>query len=114
MALEDPLKIDFLIFRQYEDHADFVIAGGNLEVDPRTSESSYEDISNGLRDSRREALGSAWLDSNKATYGNKKNTYSSEAGPLIYTVNLEIFFLFINGFTSKLKWKIILLLMFKF
>ena len=30
------------------------------------------------------------------------------------TVNLEIFFLFINGFTSKLKWKIILLLMFKF
>ena len=31
-----------------------------------------------------------------------------------HTVNLEIFFLFINGFTSKLKWKIILLLMFKF
>ena len=33
---------------------------------------------------------------------------------ILYTVNLAIFFLFINGFTSKLKWKIILLLMFKF
>ena len=72
------------MLRQYEDHADFVIAGGNLEVDPRASESSYEDVSAGLRDSRREALGSAWLDPDKATYGNKKNTYSSEAGPLIY------------------------------
>ena len=55
-----------------------------MEVDPRSSESSYKNASNGLKDSRREALGSAWLDPDKATYGNKRNTYSKEAGPLIY------------------------------
>lgn len=61
-----------------------MIAGGNFEVDPRSSESSYKDASDGLRDSRREALGSGWLDPDKATYGNKRNSYSAEAGPLIY------------------------------
>ena len=70
--------------RQYLGHADFVIAGGNLEVDPRSSESSYHDASQGLRDSRQEALGSGWLDPDKATYGNKRNSYSGKAGPLIY------------------------------
>ena len=71
------------MLRQYEEHADFVIAGGNLEVDPRSSESSYKDASEGLRDSRKEALGSGWLDK-KATYGNKRNSYSADAGPQIY------------------------------
>ena len=74
------------MLRQYEEHADFVIAGVNLEVDPRSSESSYKDASEGLRDSRRDALGSGWLDPDKATYGNRKNFYSNNAdvGPLIY------------------------------
>ena len=74
----------YSLLRQYQDHADFVIAGGNLEVDPRSSESSYQDASEGLRDSRREALGASWLDADKATYGNKQNSYSGETGPLIY------------------------------
>ena len=55
-----------------------------MEVDPRSSESSYINASKGLKDSRKEALGSTWLDPDKATYGNKRNTYSREAGPLIY------------------------------
>ena len=65
--------------------ADFVIAGGNIEVDPRTSESSYKDIVRGMTDSRHEALGDeVWLDNSIATYGNVKNTYSGKAGPLLY------------------------------
>ena len=65
--------------------ADYVIAGANIEVDPRTSESSYKDIIKGMTDSRHEALGDEnWLDSSIATYGNEKNTYSGRAGPLLY------------------------------
>ena len=65
--------------------ADYVIAGGNMEVDPRTSESSYKDVVKGMTDSRHEALGDEeWLDSSIATYGNLKNTYSGKAGPLLY------------------------------
>ena len=57
---------------------------GNMEVDPRTSETTYTDIKRGMRDSRHEYLKTYWLDSNMATYGNTKNTYSGREGPLVF------------------------------
>jgi len=64
--------------------ADYVTGGGNFEVDPRTSETSYRDIRSGLHDSRQDFLGDHWMDNDLATYGNKKNSYSGRDGPLLY------------------------------
>ena len=58
--------------------------GGNFEIDPRTSETSYRDIRSGLHDSRQDFLGDHWMDDDLATYGNKKNTYSGKDGPLLF------------------------------
>ena len=64
--------------------ADYVIAAGNMEVDPRTSETTYSDIKRGMKDSRHEYLQTSWLDPGLATYGNTKNTYSGREGPLVF------------------------------
>ena len=44
--------------------------GGNFEVDPRTSETSYGDVSKGMADTKSVYFGDSWLNSNLATYGN--------------------------------------------
>jgi len=64
--------------------ADFVLAGGNFEVDPRTSETTYSDVSRGMKDTKSQYFGQRWLDYTLATYGNTKNSYTSEYSPLIY------------------------------
>ena len=46
------------------------VGGGNFEVDPRTSETSYRDVSRGMLDSKAEYFGSSWLNPHLATYGN--------------------------------------------
>ena len=66
-----------------QSSADYVIAGGNFEVDPRSSETTYTDVSRGLSDSRHQYLGESWLDSSLATYGNRQNSYSKSKGALL-------------------------------
>ena len=44
--------------------------GGNFEVDPRTSETSYGDVSRGMVDTKSAFFGDSWLNPHLATYGN--------------------------------------------
>ena len=67
-----------------QSDADVVIAAGNMEIDPRTSETSYKSIRKGFSDSRQEYLVDRWFETKLATYGNAKNLYSSSSGPLVY------------------------------
>jgi len=64
--------------------ADFVLAGGNFEVDPRTSETTYRDVSRHMKDTKFQYFGHGWLNPNLATYGNAKNSYTSKYSPLHY------------------------------
>jgi len=65
--------------------ADFIIAGGDFNIDPRTSETTYSSVRRVLKDSRKEYLGiDHWLDPRLATYGNNKNSYSHGESSLVY------------------------------
>ena len=78
------------------------IAGGNFEVDPRTSETTYRDVSRHMKDTKFQYFGHGWLNPNLATYGNAEvcslklktkifllkcslqNSYTSKYSPLHY------------------------------
>jgi len=65
--------------------ADFIIAAGDFNIDPRTSETTYASVKKVLRDTRREYFGlDHWLNPRLATYGNNKNTYSQGESSLVY------------------------------
>jgi len=67
-----------------ESSADFIIAGGNFNIDPRTSETTYRSVAAELIDSRKEYYGERWLNPLMSTYGNKENSYSHGATSLVY------------------------------
>ena len=79
------------------------IGGGNFEVDPRTSETSYGDLSRGMVNTKSAFFGDSWLNPNFATYGNFhvgfilasmnlymyyccyiQNSYSKKYSPLVF------------------------------
>jgi len=65
--------------------ADFVIGAGDFNIDSRSSETTYATVKSVLKDTREEFLGAAHMhDPALATYGNKANSYSSGATPLVY------------------------------
>jgi len=68
--------------------ADFVILGGDFNVDPavNVNETTLADIKSVMVNSIEEFFQKleAWLIPNKATYGNPANTYSSQYAPVLY------------------------------
>eukprot|EP00092_Neocalanus_flemingeri_P007595 GFUD01008197.1.p1 GENE.GFUD01008197.1~~GFUD01008197.1.p1 ORF type:complete len:372 (+),score=74.51 GFUD01008197.1:85-1200(+) len=65
--------------------ANFVIGAGDFNIDPRTSETTYQSVKAVIKDTRKEYLGGErWLDPKLATYGNNKNSYSFAASSLVY------------------------------
>ena len=77
--IEDLVKIE------QDRGEDFVVGAGDFNIDSRSSETTYESVKSVLKDTREEYLGSEHMhDQALATYGNKANTYSSWATPLVY------------------------------
>jgi endonuclease/exonuclease/phosphatase family metal-dependent hydrolase len=66
--------------------ADFVILGGDFNVDPRMKESSFLDIEQIMINSIDEFFKkiALWLNPKRATYGNPNNTYSNNYSPVTY------------------------------
>ena len=65
------------------------IGGGNFEVDPRTSETSYGDISKDMEDTKSVYFGDSWLNPNLATYGNYHVSFI-----LLYFIIMSLHILF--------------------
>jgi len=67
--------------------ADFVIVGGDFNVDPLDNEETYNTVEESLKNSAEEFFKhdkAKWMDPKLATFGNKANTYSSREHPVIY------------------------------
>lgn len=67
--------------------ADFMIVGGDFNVDPLDNEKTYEMMKEGLQDSVEEFYKhdkTKWMDPKLATFGNKLNSYSSSEHPVTY------------------------------
>jgi len=69
-----------------KSNADFVILGGDFNTDPRDNETSYHNLKEAMVSSMEEFFLDIkeWLCPSKATYGNKKNTYSYMYQPVLY------------------------------
>jgi len=65
--------------------ADYILAGSSLNSDPRNSESSYRSVKeSGLSNGCEAFAGETWTQQRYCTYGQKSNSYSTGATPLIY------------------------------
>jgi len=67
--------------------ADFMIVGGDFNVDPLDNEKTYELMKSELKDSVEEFYKhdkTKWADPRLATFGNKMNSYSSSEHPVTY------------------------------
>lgn len=66
--------------------ADFVILGGDFNVDPRMNETSYPSLKKVMVNSIEEFFHiiAEWLNPKRATYGNPANTYSYTYSPVMY------------------------------
>jgi len=65
--------------------ADYILAGSALNSDPRNSESSYQSVrESGLSNGCEAFAGQTWIQQRYCTYGQKSNSYSTGATPLIY------------------------------
>lgn len=66
--------------------ADFVILGGDFNLDPRANETGYHTLKEELISSMEEFFKhiSDWLVPSRASYGNPRNTYSNSYSPVLY------------------------------
>lgn len=79
-------QVNELVDHVEASDADFVVLGGDFNVDPRMKETSYESIEEVMVNSIQEffiKIGD-WLNPKRATYGNAENTYSNNYDPVLY------------------------------
>merc|ERR1719402_181101 len=80
-------QVGELVDHVQKSDADFVILGGDFNVDPRMEETSYKNIEKVMVNSIEEFFKTlaAWLlNEYRATYGNPNNTYSNNYDPVFY------------------------------
>lgn len=79
-------QVHELVHHVQASDADFVVLGGDFNVDPRMEETSYKSIEEVMVNSIEEffiKIGD-WLNPKRATYGNAENTYSNNYDPVLY------------------------------
>jgi len=66
--------------------ADFVVLGGDFNVDPKAKETTFHDVKEIMINSIEEFFKNIeeWLIPRRATYANPQNTYSSQYKPILY------------------------------
>ena len=80
-------QVEELVGHVERSDADFVILGGDFNVDPRMNETSYRDLEKAMVNSVEEffiRLADWLFNKDRATYGNPGNTYSNNDDPVVY------------------------------
>jgi len=79
-------QIKQLVGAVRESAADFVILGGDFNLDPRANETGYHTLKEELVSSMEEFFKhiTDWLIPSRASYGNPRNTYSNSYSPVLY------------------------------